>query len=1524
VNDKVKARQRLRGFVPAGIGLIGFLTAASATEGAFGFRKIITIDAAKVSGSSDLVDFPVLISLVDPVLRTVVNGGKVESGSGFDIVFRQGCTTGNLDHEIESYDPLTGTLVAWVRIPLLSASADTVIAMYYGDAAVFTSLENVAGVWDANFKGVWHLSEDPSGAAPQMLDSTAESNDATSSGTMTSGDQVPGRIGGSLDFDGIDDVIDAGDQPELELPLYSWSMWIQGNAAPVTGVANEQPLWNANRQFNFSWGHFLAAFTQAAAHEDAGGWKAAKIATALSAGTWYSVAATYDGSAIKVYLNGALEASQPAGPPLTQAGGFGIGSSVVGGDPFPGKIDEVRVSSSVRSPEWIATAYNNESSPSTFYGVGPELAGADCATNYRSIGTSSGILYATGTATVASGSNIVTFTGASLPIDVGVGDELDVGGENFHILSRDTATQVTVQSRAAIAHSGEPFTIARAYNALQSWESAREGDLVNENRIEVGVLYDDGVFTAGATVDGSATDSEHFMKLTVARSERHEGIAGTGALVNGLDAPTGQISLADDYTVLEWLEVTGARGGASTAGVVVGDAANVLLSHLLVHDNRSGVLLSGTGGNSYTVRNSIVYNNDVDGIRGDEATDSVTVQSCTVYGNGGEGIGDSAGSAFQVINTISMNNAVADFALSLAAASNNISSDATAPGPGSLVNRIATDNGSAGGGMKVIFRSLAAGSEDLHLLPGPDNDAIDAAVDLSASFQNDIDGGTRQNPWDAGADDVLAAGRVVLSSASAQSFFVGAASTAAATITITDDLVAPSIAAANDIRIRIPPGFNMRWDPAFDLLAVTGSASGKVGSQVKAFEDGGRTVVLDVTSDFAAGEQINLDGAHLFSFTAPSPMSLLELEIGNDGVVTAFDDKTVAIVPNAVPTLSSFSDQVFTVGAPDTAAATLYVTDAQTAGITAVNNFKVRVPAAFNMEWDTSRVNVAVGGSAALKVSATASYADARTLVIDVTGDFASGEFVSISGLEFRMFSAPSPASRLELDVNGSTYLDDKTIEIVPSADVPFFTATATGVPSEVVLEWVTPFAGACSGIVIYARDDGNPPTDPSDPMARPVGGAFPCLPGGSKQLVTDPLAIDNTPTGYGAFVDTGSGFTAGVKLVARSFDEATTNVRWAYSTRAVSMAPPALRFSGGKSFVYAVSNDSILHAMQGGQAVTGGQWPTGWIPFVLGAPAQSRPPVLSIPVGPLANGAALLGSQDGQVYAVDAVNGSLGWKTPVASMVQAAPAGHFSAFLGTARDRILAGTRNSSTPNALVGLDLDGNVQWSFTNASGPQLGDGTEIGIISGGVSFDYPNDRAYFASRKSTGANPSPDTLWSVSFDGTSVRREWSIDIGNVDGSPILYQGILYVGNNAGTVYAVDALSGAVQWAHPLGDGAIKGFIFPQYGSSNLLLSTNTHVRSLSDNVTFATENWKLGAAVVPSPSTPLFVRGTTHVLVGSSDGRLYQIDVNAPLPVKSIVLGSGSAAVGAPSFDVLESMVYVGTDEGVIYAVQYPLP
>ena len=403
-------------------------------------------------------------------------------------------------------------------------------------------------------------------------------------------------------------------------------------------------------------------------------------------------------------------------------------------------------------------------------------------TAFRSIGIA-GPLYSTGTATVALGGTTVNFGGgACLPSNVGQGDELIINGETFHILSRNTSSQVTVQTPAVAAHTAMPFTITRAYTSLQAWETARQGDLVALNRVEVGVAYNDGLFLTGVSINGSITDATRFMRLTVAPFHRHTGVAGTGVILDGQNAGTSGITVEDDFAVVEWFELIRHRGANGNASASALNATGVLFQHLLIHDfddlTNAVVGIKGSNNSAFTVRNTIIYDGGgaggAAGIRGTTGPTTVTVQNTTILGIAGRGVFEDNGN-FTVTNTIAMNNTVADFDVVAGVQSFNLSSDATAAGAGSLTNRLAANQ----------FARITAGSEDLHLRPGAD--ALNSGTTLGG-FNVDVDGDGRPGTtvvWDIGADEKGRIHYYSIGTAAGTLYGTGTASAAIGTTTVT-------------------------------------------------------------------------------------------------------------------------------------------------------------------------------------------------------------------------------------------------------------------------------------------------------------------------------------------------------------------------------------------------------------------------------------------------------------------------------------------------------------------------------------------------------------------------------------------------------------------------------------------------------------------------------------------------------------------------------------------------------------------
>ena len=149
--------------------------------------------------SSDLTDFPALISFTHSDLT------QTTETDGTDIVFTASDGTTELAYEIERFDQSTGEVIAWVKIPTVSASENTDIYIYYKGTATSSS----SSVWDSNYKLIWHLNQTSTGTVREFSDVSDTGNDGTGGGTgdMTQDEdrrptRVEAKIGYGQSFDG--------------------------------------------------------------------------------------------------------------------------------------------------------------------------------------------------------------------------------------------------------------------------------------------------------------------------------------------------------------------------------------------------------------------------------------------------------------------------------------------------------------------------------------------------------------------------------------------------------------------------------------------------------------------------------------------------------------------------------------------------------------------------------------------------------------------------------------------------------------------------------------------------------------------------------------------------------------------------------------------------------------------------------------------------------------------------------------------------------------------------------------------------------------------------------------------------------------------------------------------------------------------------------------------------------------------------------------------------------------------------
>ncbi|UCH88964.1 MAG: DUF2341 domain-containing protein [Thermoplasmata archaeon] len=336
------------------------------------YRKQITIKSSKITGYH--INFPFLIELTDPDLKNHARS------DGSDILFTPSDGFTKLDHEIVSYDSSSGELIAWVKVPELSSGADTVLYMYYSNSAA-SDQSDPTSLWSSGYRGVWHLEEDPSSAAPQMKDKTSNANHGTSYGTMTSGDRVEGMIGNSLDFDGIDDYIRMGDPADGSLDFGTNDLTISAWVNLSTTVSMSYPTIvskgagsSSSAGFWFFWYDSLnyLRFTIG----DGSSRIQVNSIGSIDDGSWHYVTAVADRDANgMIYIDGQLDNSADFSSKkydsISTSINFDVSDSA-SNSRWEGFIDEVRISESVKSSDWIATEYANQNNPGDCITVSPD------------------------------------------------------------------------------------------------------------------------------------------------------------------------------------------------------------------------------------------------------------------------------------------------------------------------------------------------------------------------------------------------------------------------------------------------------------------------------------------------------------------------------------------------------------------------------------------------------------------------------------------------------------------------------------------------------------------------------------------------------------------------------------------------------------------------------------------------------------------------------------------------------------------------------------------------------------------------------------------------------------------------------------------------------------------------------------------------------------------------------------------------------------------------------------------------
>ncbi len=434
-----------------------------------------------------------------------------------------------------------------------------------------------------------------------------------------------------------------------------------------------------------------------------------------------------------------------------------------------------------------------------------------------------------------------------------------------------------------------------------------------------------------------------------------------------------------------------------------------------------------------------------------------------------------------------------------------------------------------------------------------------------------------------------------------------------------------------------------------------------------------------------------------------------------------------------------------------------------------------------------------------------------------------------------------------------------------------------------------------------------------------------------------DLLVSNGTTYYYKAYAYDGDyNYSSGVATTG--YPRAVSSFKFAFKTSATTLAPvgaiPA-------AYVMGIGNDRLLQRMNETDGSRG-----GWVPPLAGGAVQARPLCGDLDAGGGTDYTCYVSSQNGRLYRYSADDGTSGAEATrniagtggdagcTSGLLQTSPVvmlDGFDANSNNSDDVVVVATRCGAANNKILMYSHD------LATLRDSYNGGGT-LGISSGAPTIQYrdsANNLVYVGVRDDGG-----ESIVVLEVNSTPAFNvpEYAVisGIGDIDaGLAIAKKGsdrILVAGNTNGDVYVYNALvasggsllsldSCTVADGCADSDGAVRGVAPGNSIAENglwvnwIVWTTDSKVHGikfLGDGTFDEATYWTTSIA---SPSAPIVLRDVTggndtYAYVGSSDGKLYEINATSGAVVRSWAVEAGTT-IGTPTFDYNN-----GTNQGIV--------
>jgi hypothetical protein len=353
-----------------------------ATTASYAFSKPLVLNNSAITGgiTSTLTNFPALVYIqdnalivgnacADKVQYPLGNGGGLTAGTNYDFAFTLAGSTTELNYQVDTYDSVNGILLAWVQVPSLTSSNQN-LTFYFGSKNPTHNAAFSAATWASDYLSVYHFSE--GSASATVLDATSNGRNATQTNTTISNDEIHVAAGipvtgGGYSFNGTSSKIVQSSGTSANITgAFTLSSWVLYNG---TSTSDNKIISN---ELNYGPGYKLSVKVgkiESETRTSTGSPSLLNTGT-VSSGSWTYIQGVYDGTKLTNYVNGVASATTATASAPANGNVINLGvdllSSTTATNYYNGFMDEVRISSTVKTTDWIRAEYYNQKNPKTF------------------------------------------------------------------------------------------------------------------------------------------------------------------------------------------------------------------------------------------------------------------------------------------------------------------------------------------------------------------------------------------------------------------------------------------------------------------------------------------------------------------------------------------------------------------------------------------------------------------------------------------------------------------------------------------------------------------------------------------------------------------------------------------------------------------------------------------------------------------------------------------------------------------------------------------------------------------------------------------------------------------------------------------------------------------------------------------------------------------------------------------------------------------------------------------------------